>query len=201
MIKKIVHRLLGKRGSDRTSAAMTYLLNGNLSVGKNTNLEKLNVQIFGAKKGQLNIEIGDDCMLEGNLVLYSPESKIKIGNRTYIGGGTSLYAYEKIVVGDDVMISWDCSIIDTNAHSLDSGERANDVLNWKKGWAHKDWSVVESRQITIGDKSWIGFSSIIMKGVALAEGCIVAAGSVVSKSFGSFSVIGGNPAEFIKKTT
>jgi acetyltransferase-like isoleucine patch superfamily enzyme len=98
------------------------------------------------------------------------------------------------------MFSWGCTIIDTNAHSLNSGERLNDVIDWKKGWQYKNWSVVESKAILIKEKCWIGFNSIVMKGVTLEEGTIVAAGSVVTKTSEPYSMIGGNPARFIKKT-
>ena len=55
--------------------------------------------------------------------------------------------------------------------------------------------------ILIEDKTWIGFNSIITKGVTLKEGTIIACGSVVQKSTERYSIYGGNPATFIKKTT
>jgi acetyltransferase-like isoleucine patch superfamily enzyme len=202
MIRRVLSRLLrGHRDTSHVSPVNRYIQDGNIIAGENSRIEKLNVHIFGAIKGRVNIEIGKDCMLEGSIVLYTADSKVKIGDRVFLGGGSSLYAYEGITLGDDVMISWNCSVIDTNAHSLISSERANDVLNWKKGWEFKDWSVVESKRILIGSKCWIGFNSIIMKGIELGEGCIVGAGSVVTKNFDSYSIVGGNPAQFIKKTT
>ncbi|MGV5001027.1 CatB-related O-acetyltransferase [Shewanella xiamenensis] len=53
--------------------------------------------------------------------------------------------------------------------------------------------------IKIDDDVWIGFNSIILSGVHIGRGSIVAAGSVVTKSFPPYSVIGGNPAKFIKE--
>lgn len=53
-------------------------------------------------------------------------------------------------------------------------------------------------EIVIGDDTWIGTNAIIMSGVKIGRGCVIAAGSVVTKSFPPFSVIGGNPARFIK---
>jgi acetyltransferase-like isoleucine patch superfamily enzyme len=75
------------------------------------------------------------------------------------------------------------------------------VVNWKKGAAFKDWSQVAHARIVIGNKAWIGFNSIIMKGVNVGEGAVVAAGSVVVKDVAPFTVVGGNPAQFIKETT
>ncbi|WP_052323743.1 DapH/DapD/GlmU-related protein [Flavihumibacter sp. ZG627] len=173
---------------------------GNLVVGHNSDISNLDIIIYGPSDGTLNVVIGDDCLINGKFILYNNRSKISIGDRTYIGG-TSLYCYENINIGDDVMFSWDCTVIDTNAHSLLSKERELDVLQWKMGWKHKDWRNVKTKPVLIGNKSWIGFNSIIMKGVTLGEGCVVGAGSVVTESFSDYSIIGGNPAKFIKKTS
>lgn len=56
-----------------------------------------------------------------------------------------------------------------------------------------------SSDIIIEDDVWIGASAIILPGVTIGKGCIVAAGSVVTKSFRAFQVIGGVPASIIKK--
>jgi acetyltransferase-like isoleucine patch superfamily enzyme len=93
-----------------------------------------------------------------------------------------------------------CNIIDTDSHSLHSGERKNDTVDWQKGLMYKDWNLVISQKVAIESKSWIGLRSIVLKGVTLSEGTIVAAGSVVTKSTEPFSLIGGNPAKFIKAT-
>ena len=52
--------------------------------------------------------------------------------------------------------------------------------------------------IEIGDDTWVGTDSIILSGVKIGRGCVIAAGSIVTKSFPNYSVIGGNPAKFIK---
>tara|TARA_B100000242_G_C43046060_1_gene488282 strand:+ start:1118 stop:1663 length:546 start_codon:yes stop_codon:yes gene_type:complete len=59
---------------------------------------------------------------------------------------------------------------------------------------------LSSRSILIGDNCWIGAGSIILPGVNIGQHTIVAAGSIVTKSFeGTDQIIGGNPAKFIKK--
>lgn len=51
----------------------------------------------------------------------------------------------------------------------------------------------------IGNDVWIGHDAVVMPGVRLGDGCIVAAYSIVTKSFPPYSVIGGNPARLIRK--
>jgi acetyltransferase-like isoleucine patch superfamily enzyme len=172
----------------------------NLSIGKNTDLKGLSIVIFGRVPGILNIKIGDHCNLSGSIVLYNPDAKVIIGDRVFIGHNTTVFCYKEINIESDVMISWGCTLIDTNAHSLKSNERINDVLDWSKGYQYKNWSVVESKPIHVMQRSWIGFNSIISKGVTINEGTVVAFGSVVTKSTVPFSIVGGNPAVLIKMT-
>ena len=202
MLKKLI-RLLVNRTQNSLPVKPVYqslLDTNNLKLGQNTELNNFELNIFGAIPNKLNVQIGDDCLIQGSIVLYSPDAEVKIGNRVFIGPNTTIFCYKNIIIEDDVMISWGCTLIDTNAHSLSSNKRINDVADWKKGWQYKDWSSVDSKPILIKKQSWIGFNSIITKGVILNKGCIVAAGSVVSSSFQEFNVIGGNPAKFIKQT-
>lgn len=54
------------------------------------------------------------------------------------------------------------------------------------------------RGVTLHDDCWIGFSSIILAGVTVGEGAVVAAGSVVHRDVDPYSIVGGNPAKTIK---
>lgn len=51
----------------------------------------------------------------------------------------------------------------------------------------------------VGNDVWLGLDAVVMPGVRLGDGCIVAAKSVVTKSFEPYSIIGGNPARLIRK--
>ena len=62
----------------------------------------------------------------------------------------------------------------------------------------ENWYDSDMDQITIENDVWIGRRVLIMKGVHLGAGTVVAAGSIVTKSFPRLSVIAGNPAKLIK---
>lgn len=54
------------------------------------------------------------------------------------------------------------------------------------------------REINIGDDCWVGVNAVILPGVTLGRGCVVAAGAVVTGSFADYSVVGGVPARLLK---
>lgn len=150
-------------------------------------------------KSGASFDCGTQCdIAAANFHFDDINASIKIGNRTFIGN-SSIVCSDRIEIGDDVLISWGCTIVDHNSHSIYFEERANDVVNWLEG--KKDWSKVKKAPTLIGHKAWIGFNSIIMKGVTIGEGAIVAAGSVVTKDIPPFTIFGGNPAKFIKEIT
>ncbi|MBO2640745.1 CatB-related O-acetyltransferase [Shewanella algae] len=56
----------------------------------------------------------------------------------------------------------------------------------------------ERRPVKIGDDVWIGQRAIILPGVTIGTGAIIAAGSVITKNVHDYEVVGGNPAKHIK---
>ncbi|WP_263358973.1 acyltransferase [Acidicapsa ligni] len=70
-----------------------------------------------------------------------------------------------------------------------------------RDWYHgkKDWKTVILKPVRICDKSWIGLNAIVLKGVEIGEGAVVAAGSVVTKNVPSWTVVAGNPAKVIRE--
>lgn len=195
LIKKIYRKINGT-----PSANKVLIKKGFLQVGISCELSAMNIVLVDELAGHTNISIGNNCCIRGTIMIYKATSKVIIGDNVYIGPGTLIECVDEVTIGNDVMISLNCNIIDTNSHSLHSADRKNDTIDWQKGLAYKNWDVVETKKITIGNSCWIGLRSIIMKGVFLSEGTIVASGSVVTKSTEPYTIIGGNPAKFIKQT-
>jgi acetyltransferase-like isoleucine patch superfamily enzyme len=144
------------------------------------------------------LTIGDKSIIEGTIVAERDGVEISIGQNTYIGNSTIACA-ARIDIGDDVLISWGCSIVDHNSHSLFWTERAHDVAEYYEG--KKNWADVKMMPVSIGDKAWIGLNTIILKGVEIGQGAIVGAGSVVTRSVAPWTLVAGNPAKFIRFLT
>lgn len=199
MIKKIIKKILIYLELVEKTNPLTYLLrNKIIDVGENCDISELDVLIVGQPKIKPSIRIGNNCCVKGKIIIYTSEGKITIGDNVYIGPNTVLECYKSIDIGNHVLISTNCNIIDTNSHSMVSSERMNDTIDWQQGLHMKNWTNVVSKSIIIKDNCWIGLRSIILKGVILNEGTVVAAGSVVSRNSESFSLLAGNPAKIIK---
>lgn len=145
------------------------------------------------------IIIGRDCLIEGFLVTETDGSEISIGNNVYIGGHTNVDCVKSIVIEDDVLVSYHCTIADSDNGSLNYHERKLHLAQWRSH--NHDWSTTASAPIRICKGAWIGARSIILKGVVIGEGAIVGAGSVVSKSVPPWTIVAGNPARIIRELT
>lgn len=154
---------------------------------------------------RIYLTIGSDCIVAGNFIFESKDGNIKIGNHSYIGGGTFI-SRSSIEIGDNVTIAWGGTFYDHDSHSLDYLKRRkdiddelNDIRQGRNFIANKDWSDVNSKPIKICNDAWIGMNVIILKGVTIGEGAIVGAGSVVTKNVPAWTVVAGNPARVVKQ--
>lgn len=126
------------------------------------------------------------------IVAEHPSSKelkcgLTIGSNTYIGEYNNIRAAGgQITIGNHCLISQHITIVCTN-HQFSLGSRID----------QQSWST-ENSFVTIGDDVWIGANSVILPGVTIEDGAIIAAGSVVTKSVPSNAVVAGNPARILK---
>jgi acetyltransferase-like isoleucine patch superfamily enzyme len=201
MINKILERFNLKLIRTKNTRTDNYFIENRGAL-----LQNFSIVVKNPMPNKKYLFIGKDSIINGHYIFDLEIGKITIGERTFIGGGTFV-CIDEIEIGNDVMFAWGCTVIDNNSHSLLSLERSQDVIDWKKGidenriGLYKDWAKVKRAKVTIKDKAWIGFNSIILKGVTIGEGAIVGAGSVVTKDVPDFTIVAGNPARIIKTTT
>lgn len=103
------------------------------------------------------------------------KSVISIGNSTSIGDRTEIHAGMCVLIGSNCNIAWDCCILDRDYHKLNN-------------------NIETMKPVIIEDNVWIGCKSIILKGVHIGTGAVIAAGSIVTKDVPAHSLAAGNPA-------
>lgn len=106
---------------------------------------------------------------------------IEIGDNTAINRKCYLDARGGLIIGNNVSISPEVHLITAQHDMNDPGFK------------------YQTSAIELDDYVWVGTRAVILPGVHLGKGCVVAAGAVVTKSFPDYSVVGGVPAKVISK--
>jgi len=130
-------------------------------------------------------------------VHYFPIDLVDIGDYSY--GPIDVYTYG--AEGEGLKIGKFCSIAKDVKFVLGGNHKTNCLMTFpvknKFGKTQENESITKGK-IVLEDDVWIGVGSTILSGVRLGQGCVVAAGAVVTKSFPPYAIIGGNPARIIK---
>lgn len=134
--------------------------------------------------------LGKNCQLEHGIYfhydgIYSDGPSICIGDNVFIGNHTEFNITEKIIVGNNCLIAAGCRFVDHN-HSFHLGELIREQLAPKS-------------KIILENDVWLGCNVIVLKGITIGKGAIVAAGSVVNKSIPPYEIWGGIPAKKISE--
>ncbi len=173
-------------------------------LGERSILDNYHVEVRVAPQSRPYLIIGNDCQVSGSFIFERGTGQVRVGHSSSIGHGCLFICSqaEGIRIGEHVMLSWNVTVTDTDAHSLDPLIRFNDPVDWRRGidvghaGVFKDWSAVRSRPVVIDDMAWIGFGVSILKGVTIGKGAVVGAGSVVRHDVPAYTVVAGNPACF-----
>jgi virginiamycin A acetyltransferase len=136
---------------------------------------------------------------------------ISVGDYTYYDDPESIENFNKNVlyhfdfIGDKLIIGKFCQIA-TGVRFIMNG--ANHAINGFSTFPFcafgNDWESVPlapniKGDTIIGNDVWIGYNALLMPGVKIGDGAIIASGSVVTKDVEAYSIVGGNPAKLIRK--
>lgn len=111
--------------------------------------------------------------------LDGPQARITVGTGTYINRRTEICCSDSVTVGQDCAISWDVVITDTDYHRLNDSD--------------------EVAPVAIGDHVWIGARTMILKGVTIGSGAVIAAGSIVTSDVPGASLAAGTAASVLRE--
>lgn len=122
---------------------------------------------------------------------------MKIGKTSRIFRKCYLQQLDKITIGENCTIGFYCRLDGRGTLTMGNNVNISSYTILESG-SH-DLVTFESnfKPITIKDNVWIATRALILQGVTLGEGAVVAAGSVVTKDVLPFSIVGGVPATTI----
>lgn len=124
--------------------------------------------------------------------------KCSVGDFTLLNGAL-IMVEERIEIGSHCLISWNVGIADSDFHPLPPAQRLIDAEALAPFYKDRPpRPTLKTVPVIICDNVWIGMNATILKGVTIGENSVVAAGSVVTKSVESNTVVAGNPAVPIK---
>lgn len=146
-------------------------------------VDKYSVQLILKKNGAV---IGKNCDIETGITFHNciNYKNLIIGNNCHIGKNCFFDLRDKIEIGNNVVISMHCCFI---THIDMSKSDLNEVYPPRQA------------PITIKDNVYLGVRSTILMGIVLNENCFIAANTLVIHNVEPNTMVGGVPANFIKK--
>ncbi len=108
--------------------------------------------------------------------------RLTIGHGTSINGvGTKILCKQAVSIGAFCSISWDVQVLDNDFHTMTVGGAEQP----------------STAPVVIGDHVWIGTRALILKGVTIGDGAVIAAGAVVTKDVPAGAIAAGLPAKVV----
>jgi acetyltransferase-like isoleucine patch superfamily enzyme len=119
------------------------------------------------------------CTFEAGVRLeVGRDATLSIGKGTYLNRNVHIVAAESVQIGCFVQIGWDVVIMDTDLHGH-SGQPAG------------------TKPVVIGDEVWIGCRALVLKGVHVGNGAIIAAGAIVTKDVPPLTIVASPSATVV----
>jgi hypothetical protein len=132
------------------------------------------------------LQQGATCTVTETFALYAgcsvdvvPGARLNLGGG-YANQGVAITCFEEISIGRDIAIGPEVMIRDSDSHLITGSARGS------------------TAPIRIGDRVWIGARAMILKGVTIGDGAIVAAGAVVTKDVEAGTLVAGVPARYVR---
>ena len=139
-----------------------------------------------------NIEIGDFTYYDDFEDVHNFEKNVKY-HFDFTG--------DKLIIGKFCMIASGVTFIMNGANHLSDAVSTYPFAIFGNGWEHamEGKSYPNKGDTIIGNDVWIGYNATIMVGVKIGDGAIIATNSTVTKDVEPYTIVGGNPANEIKK--
>jgi acetyltransferase-like isoleucine patch superfamily enzyme len=159
---------------------------GQISMGDRVAIDDYGI-LDASGAGEAGVTLGNDVMISRNCVIQGKTGPLQIGDRTDIGCNVVISSITGISIGHSVLIAGNCYI--------GGGRYIADRIDVPL----MDQGLFSKGPVSIGDDVWLGAGAIVLDGVTIGKGCIVGAGSVVTKDLPEYSIAVGVPAKVIKQ--
>lgn len=142
-----------------------------------------------------------------NTMPFSPENADalhnlfgdRLGRNSTVQPRLKGVCFDRVHIGANVMIMPDCLMMARGGITIeDDAMIAANVQLISNNHDLYDRNILICKPVCIGRKAWIGAGATILPGVSVGENAVVAAGAVVTKDVAPNTIVGGNPAKFIK---
>ena len=150
----------------------------------------------------IDIQIGLIPSMKTRYFIYKHMLLSDLGKNVVVHYGTEIRDHEKLHVGEGSIIG-DKVILDAR-NGLLIGKNVNISTGasiWTEQHDHRDpWFLCDptlNKQVEVGDRAWIGPNTLVLPGVKIGEGAVIAGGSVVTKDVPPFAIAAGIPARKI----
>jgi len=122
-----------------------------------------------------------------------------MGKGGFIMPGLTGVCFDRVKIGDNVMIMNNCLMMSRGGITIDDGAMiAANVQLISNNHDLYDRMILTCKPVHICKNAWIGAGATILPGVTVGENAVVAAGAIVTKDVAPNTIVGGNPAKFIK---
>lgn len=133
----------------------------------------------------------------GTMFDMGPRARVRIGRFSLLNGAR-LICDHNIEIGDFCLISWNVVIMDSERWSQNLLDRRRELVRVPEREDRHVESQTEGEPVRVGPNVWIGFDSCVLPGVAIGEGSVVGARSVVREDVPPNTVVVGNPARPVR---
>lgn len=155
-------------------------------------IKRVRTQMYVLRTRKL-VTYGKGLHIGSKVRLWAPQF-LKFGENLYLGHEVSIECNCKI--GDNCLVANRVAFVGRNDHDY----KAIGIPVRFSPWIGGSSDIKGNEQknvVNVGDDVWIGYSSIILTGVSIGKGTIVAAGSVVTHDTPDYSIVGGVPAKVL----
>ncbi len=153
-----------------------------LAKGREVRIDR-HARLWSGPREQL--VIGARTRIEHGALLHTQGGSIHIGQGCFIGPYAVVYGHGGLVVGDNVMIAAHCVVVPSNHNFTELAVPINQQSTTDRG-------------VRIEDNVWIGAHAVVLDGVTVGTGSIVAAGAVVTGDVPPGVVVAGVPARVLR---